>query len=123
MAKENGVRLECHIKFNGRNPRHVCSAQALATVDNKYKTSFIALAIEHYMDAHPAGISLSELLSMYRQTERSYQPKIMIAENMQSGRAQSPLATVSPTAAEGHREDSETSGAIDKAMDFYDVLS
>ena len=57
MAKEKSARLEFHLKFNGRNPRHVSSARALASVDKQYKSSFIALAIEYYMKTHPMGNS------------------------------------------------------------------
>lgn len=120
MAKEKNVRLEYHLKFNGRNPRHVNSARALASVDKQYKSSFIALAIEHYMKAHPMGISLEELLDMYRQSERTYRPKAPIAENLQNGRGR-PLPEASPAAVEAVGEDAETTSVIDKAMNFYDI--
>ena len=120
MPKEKAVRLECHIKFNGRNQRHVSAARALASVDNKYKTSFIALAIEHYMNTHPMGISLDELMAMYRQSDRTYRPKATISETKHNGRSRSPV-TSPPKSTEATREDSETGGVIDKAMDFYDV--
>ncbi len=120
MPKGKEIRLECHIKFNGRNPRHVEAARALASVENKYKTSFIALAIEHYMDAHPLGISLDELMTVYRKSERAYRPKATIAENRQKPRCKSPTATPAPMS-DAEPEDAEAGGAIDKAMDFYDV--
>jgi hypothetical protein len=120
MPKEKAVRLECHIKFNGRNQRHVSSARALASVDQKYKTSFIALAIENYMKTHPMGISIDELLAMYRQSDRSYMPKATITETRHNGRSQLPSASP-PNRLEAAQEDAEAGGAIDKAMDFYDV--
>ena len=120
MGKEKSVRLEFHLKFNGRNPRHLDAAQALATVGRQYKSSFIALTIEHYMKTHPMGVSLAELLEIYRQTERSYLPKSPITENLLNSRA-SALQTDSPSASEDVAQSSETSSAIDKAMDFYDI--
>ncbi len=121
MAKEQNPRLEYHLKFNGRNPGHVSAALALASVDKQYKSSFVALAIGHYMETHPMGISIDELLSMYRQTARSYQPKAPITENLKSARPRP--STVAPPliTARENPEDTETGGAIDKAMDFYDV--
>ncbi len=120
MPEGKTLRLECHIKFNGRNIRHVEAARALASVENKYKTSFIALAIEQYMDAHPLGISLDELMAVYRKSERAYRPKATIAENRQKPRCKPPaVAPASMPTAEP--EDAEAGGAIDKAMDFYDV--
>lgn len=120
MAKEKNARLEYHLKFNARNPRHVSSARALASVDKQYKSSFIALAIEHYMKTHPMGISLEELLDVYRQSERTYQPKVPIVENLRNGRGR-PLPEAPPAAAKDAGEDAETSSAIDKAMNYYDV--
>jgi len=135
MAKEKSTRLEFHLKFNGRNPRHVSSARALASVDKQYKSSFIALAIEYYMKTHPMGISFEELMDMYRQSERTYTPKTPIAENLQNGRGRSALEAsenqngsvrhlteappIQPDRNPG--EDAETSSAIDKAMNYYDI--
>ena len=119
MSKEKGVNPEYHLKFNRRNPRHMKSALALASVDKQYKSSFIALAIEHYMKTHPLGISLEELMDMYRQSERSYQPKTPIASNLKNT-LRRPAAADSPPVGESHDE-AETSSAIDKAMDFYDI--
>ena len=118
MAREKDLRLECHVKFNGRNPRHVRSALALASVNNRYKSSFIALAIEHYMEAHPLGIDLEELLNMYRQSERSYRPKAPISENLKNAHGQRRVAAPSD---ERPSEDAGTSDAINKAMDFYEI--
>jgi hypothetical protein len=121
MAKERPARLEYHLKFNGRNPGHVSAAMVLASVDKQYKSSFIALAIGYYMESHPMGISIEELLSMYRQTERGYLPKTPIAENLQNGRPRSSPMAPPPIPARDTQEDAGTGGAIDKAMDFYDV--
>ena len=121
MPKEKSVRLEYHLKFNGRNPGHVSAAKALASVDKQYKSSFIALAIGHYMETHPMGISIDGLLSMYRQTERSYLPKTPIAQNLQNARPRPSPVSPPPIAVRDHQEDADTGGAIDKAMDFYDV--
>jgi len=123
MAKEKSIRLEYHLKFNGRNPRHVKSALALVSVEKRYKSSFIALAIEQYMRTHPMGISIEELLGMYRQSERSYTPKAPITDNLQKihlneSRVKT-LPGVSPLAAGSDKDDAETRNAIDKAMDFY----
>ena len=118
MAKEKNIRLEYHLKLNGRNPRHIKAALALSSVDNRYKSSFIALAIEHYMQTHPFGISLEDLMGMYRQSDRTYQPKIPIVENLPKP-GEGRQLTVPPDT-----EDSggtATSSAIDKAMDFYGV--
>ena len=119
MAKDKNVRLEYHLLFNERNPRHVRSAQALTSVDKRYKSSFIALAIEHYMQTHPMGISLDELMKMYRQSERTYQPKVPIAANLAKAGNRT-VSTAPPETAEP-ADAAETSSAIDKAMDFYDV--
>ena len=54
MVKE---KLEYHLKLNGRNPTHVKAAQVLASVEKRYKSSFIALAIEYYMHQHPYGVN------------------------------------------------------------------
>lgn len=123
MAKDEKVRLEYHLKLNGRNPRHVNAARALASVDKQYKSSFIALAIEYYMSAHPMGISLEELLDIYRQSDRTYQPKAPIADNLQNaqGARDRPPAEAPPVRKTDIREDKETSSAIDKAMDLYDI--
>lgn len=120
MAKEKSTRLEFHLKFNGRNPRHVSSARALASVDKQYKSSFIALAIEYYMKTHPMGISFEELMDMYRQSERTYSPKTPIAENLQNGSVRH-LPEAPPIVPAVENEDAETSSAIDKAMSYYDI--
>ncbi len=121
MTKETGARLEYHLKFNRRNPGHVSAAKALASVDKQYKSSFIALAIGHYMETHPMGISIDELLFMYRQTARSYQPKVPITENLKSARPRPSPVAPPLISARDDPEKTETAGAIDKAMDFYDV--
>jgi hypothetical protein len=119
LAKDKNVRLECHVRFNRRNPRHVEAATALASVDKQYKSSFIALAIEHYMETHPMGISQVELLDMYRQSERTYQPKSPIAANLT--KAVKRTVSSAPPATAKPADDAETSSAIDKAMEFYNV--
>ena len=120
MSKEKNIRLEYHLKFNGRNPRHVNSALALASVDKQYKSSFIALAIEQYMQTHPMGVSLEELFDMYRQSERSYQPKNTISANMKNIKRE-PLPGNSSATEDKAGERSETTIAIAKAMDYYDI--
>jgi hypothetical protein len=117
MAKENRVPVEYHLKFNERNPRHINSALALASVNRRYKSSFIALAIEYYMQTHPLGISQTELLDMYRQSDRTYQPKTPISANLTKTSKRPAAVPVT----EGAHDDAATSNAIDKAMDFYDV--
>lgn len=134
MAKDKKVRLEYHLKLNARNPRHVKSALALASVDKQYKSSFIALAIEHYMKTHPMGISFEEVLDMYRQSDRTYAPKTPIAANLQNGgRTALEIAESLQNGSVRHlpeappipdikaKENAETSSAIDKAMNFYDI--
>lgn len=136
MAKEKVMRLEYHLKFNERNPRHVNSARALASVDKQYKSSFIALAIEHYMKTHPMGISLVELMDMYRQSVRTYMPKVPIKDNLQNcdGRVEPDRVDTTRNGGVRHlseappivpekkvAEDAETSSAIDKAMNYYDI--
>jgi len=117
MLKDKIVRLEYHLKFNRRNPSHVNSARVLASVEKQYKSSFIALAIKHYMKTHPMGISLEELMSIYRQSDRSYQPKTPITENLKHAHVQRPAAAPAP--AVENNDKTETSSAIDKAMDLY----
>jgi len=119
MAKENSARMEYHLKLNKRNPRHVDAALVLASVDKRYKSSFIALAIEHYMLTHPYGISLEELLDMYRQSGRSYQPKTPIAANLENAAQRTATANL-PAAAAPH-DKAETSSAINKALDLYGI--
>ena len=118
MAKEKEIRLEYHLKFNGRNPRHMKSALVLATVEKKYKSSFIALVIEHYMKTNPFGISVEDLLGIYRQSDRSYQPKAAISENLKNAFVP-PIFTSS---IEDTHDKNGTGSAIDKAMDFYNIL-
>jgi len=113
MAKE---KLEFHLRLNKRNPGHVKAAQVLATVESRYKSSFIALAILHYMDAHPYGISSRDLLDVYRQSERGYKPKVPISENMRKA-AERQLAEAPTQPSDKTGSDS----VIDKAMDFYDI--
>ena len=120
MAKEKNPRLEFHLKFNRRNPRHMKAALALASVDRQYKSSFIALAIDQYMQSHPMGISLEELFDMYRQSERSYQPKIPINENLKKIQEEA-LSENPHTLEDNTGKHSESTNAIDKAMDYYDI--
>lgn len=113
------VKLDYHLKFNGRNPSHVKAARVLATVEKRYKSSFIALAIEHYLKAHPYGVSTQELMGIYRQSDRRYKPKVPISENLQKA-GERALSEASVQLRDSHGHD-ETGNAIDKAMDFYDI--
>lgn len=112
------IKLEYHLKFNARNPRHLRSAAVIASVDKRYKSSFIALAVEQYMQTHPMGINHAELMELYRQTDRSYQPKATIFENIQKAKIES--STPSEKAVDVYHKN-EATAAIDKAMDFYDI--
>jgi len=112
MAKESGAQFDYHLRLNERNPRHVKAAQVLASVEKRYKSSFIALAIEYYMHQHPYGVNTKDLLDIYRQSERGYKPKTSISENLQKV-GEPPLAEAPSK--------TETNNAIDKAMDFYDI--
>jgi hypothetical protein len=71
------------------------------------------------MRTHPLGINLEDLMDMYRQSDRSYQPKAPIAENVKNI-PQRPAPSDSSPAADA-LDESEGNSAIDKAMDFYDV--
>ena len=120
MANEKNIRLDYHLRFNARNPMHVKAARVLASVGKRYKSSFIALAVLHYMQAHPYGIDTQELLKLYRQTDRRYVPKTPIVENLKKAGAHT-LPEAPAQVRDSHDQD-ETNDAIDKAMDFYDVL-
>jgi len=113
MATE---KLEFHLRLNKRNPGHVKAAQVLATVENRYKSSFIALAILHYMGTHPYGIDTRALMDVYRQSERGYKPKVPISENIQ--KAGERQLSEAPTQSS---DKTESDSVIDKAMDFYDI--
>ena len=118
MTKKQ-ANLEYHLKLNRKNPRHVRSAEVLASVDKRYKSSFIALAIEQYMEHHPMGISVDELIKMYRGADRSYTPKVPIQRNLEAGKPQADTAI--QEGAQAAQEDAATGEAIDKAMSFYDI--
>jgi hypothetical protein len=77
----------------------------------RYKSSFMALAIEAYMASHPNGIDMCELLEVSRSGRKSYQPKAGIVENLNKSDQR-----------KAAREESQLSDqAIDDAMDFYHI--
>ena len=65
---EKKLKLSCNLRFNTRNPRHVNAAKILSAVGPRYKTAFIALAVEAYQGQHPTGIDMQELSEVQRLT-------------------------------------------------------
>ncbi len=105
------VPLACNIRFNAKNPRHLAAAQALSMIAARYKTSFVSLAIEAYLEAHPMGIDVTELLESQKSPRKSYQPKVSIIEN---------IARVETAAQEEH--EAQSTQAISDAIDYYNIL-
>lgn len=116
--------LDVHVRFNSRNSRHVQAAEILASVPTKYKTAFLTVAIESYMASrYPAGVNMNELVAVQKETERSFQPKSPIQENLKHAPIRTP-APAAPTPAKGSPgkpEDDDVISAIDKAMAAFGV--
>jgi len=125
MGGKPKKQLDVHVRFNSRNPRHVQAAEILATVPTKYKTAFLTVAIESYMASrYPPGINMDELVAVQKQTDRSFQPKSPIQENLKRTPARaSAHAAPQPEAkgSPGKPEYDNVINAIDKAMAAFGV--
>lgn len=107
---EKKTQLAYNLRFNANNERHVNAAETLAMIAPRYKSSFVALAIETYIDSHPNGVDMNELLAIGKSGRRSYQPKSGIVENLNKQEDQAA------------REQSQLSDRmIDSALDFYNI--
>lgn len=117
--------LDIHVRFNGRNPRHVQAAEILATVPTKYKTAFLTVAIESYMASrYPPGVNMDDLVAVQKETDRSFQPKAPIQENLKRAPARASAHAAPPPEAKGSPgkpEDDNVINAIDKAMAAFGV--
>lgn len=104
------LQLACNLRFNPNNPHHAEAARMLSMIAPRYKTTFVSLAIEAYMETHPGGIDMNALFEAAKEGRKSYQPKSGIVENLNKKKEQAA------------REESQLSDRmIDNALDFYDI--
>lgn len=101
---EKKIPLGCNLRFNSGNERHLKAAQILSMVGMRYKTAFVTLAIEAYLDANPMGIDMNALLDVQKNTVRSGVPKVSIQENIRR-----------------KKDLPQSNEAIKDGMNFYDI--
>lgn len=69
------IPLSCNLRFNVKNERHMKAAELLSMVGARYKTAFVALAVEAYINTHPSGIDMNELQEIQKDTWRKENTK------------------------------------------------
>lgn len=120
-----GKGIHFHIHFNPGNKYHLLAAGYMETVKGKYKTAFIAAAIEAYRQLHPHGVDYRELEEIARESWESFQPGTPILENLERRKAARNAAQPVPPEKPAAREENtsaEVEEAISNALDYYSVL-
>jgi len=128
--KKPSIQTNYHIRFNRDNEHHSRAAEYMSAVKGKYKTAFIAAAIEAYRKAHPYGIDYEELEEIQKGSWSPVTPKTPILENLKNrpgGMEQPPVPpnnqeplTQSEPAQQGSTEVPASKGLY-AALDFFDI--
>lgn len=88
----------------------------LAAVGPKFKTAFITLAIEAYMDANPLGINMNSIQEVQKSKGRAPAPKVSISENLIRKDLTRTKHEKNPEEPETEISDTMESGCV-----FYDI--
>ena len=108
---ENKIAMSCNIRFNAKNSRHMKAAKVLSMIGLRYKTAFIAVAIEAYLKNHQDGIDSQELCEVQRETWGG-KPKNDV--NL-------PAKGIISLPSEPARKPDESQDNINKALDYYNI--
>ena len=113
------IPLSCNLRFNVKNERHMKAAELLSMVGSRYKTAFVALAVEAYINTHPSGIDINELREVQRDTwHNEKEPsdgntKKIIKDACKISEAALPVVNDS--------EPDKNGEAVKTAMNFYNI--
>lgn len=104
-----------HLRFNPRNPHHRRAAEYLSIVKGKYKTAFIAAALESYLEQHPYGPDYRRLEEIRLASYQGFLPKRPVQENLPvRPKGPPPIVPAAPTA----RQDDDQ---LDHVIDLYQL--
>lgn len=128
--KKPSLQTNYHIRFNRDNEHHAQAAEYMSAVKSKYKTAFVAAAIEAYRNTHPYGIDYDELEEIQRSTWSPVTPKTPILENLKTkpggmGQSSGPPDKPEPlpqtdTVGQASVGISVSKG-LNAALDFYEI--
>lgn len=86
-------------------------------VGARYKTAFVALAIESYLKSHPSGIDMNELSEIQKETWRPGNSKNSVAK---ISNTLLPLIESAPPAVPVQEPD-ESRDAAKNALSYYNI--
>ena len=104
-----------HLRFNPRNPHHQRAAEYLSIIKGKYKTAFIAAALEAYLEQHPYGPDYRQLEEIRLASYHGFLPKKPVRENLPA-RLKEPLPIAPALPANRQEEDQ-----LDQVIDLYQL--
>lgn len=104
-----------HLRFNPRNPHHQRTAEYLSIIKGKYKTAFIAAALEAYLEQHPYGPDYRQLEEIRLASYHGFLPKKPVRENFPARSKE--LLPIAPAVPANRQEEDQ----LDQVIDPYQL--